>query len=373
MSKDYYSILGISRNATKEEVKKAYRRLAHKFHPDKGGDEARFKEVNEAYRVLSDDKKRNQYDQFGQVFEEGTGGFQQGGFNWGGPGGFKFDFGSGSSGGGEKGNRDNFNNFDFSDIFEDFLGMGGRRRKSDRRGRDLKTELEISFEESVFGVKKEMEISKLSRCPECGGAGAETGSKMKQCASCLGKGNVQKTQRTILGSFTQVTTCQECSGSGERPETPCSSCGGRGIRKISEKLEVFIPKGIQDGEILKITGKGEFSAVGGVPGDLYISIHVISHKTFRRQEDNLIMPLSVKLSEAVLGAKKEVETLDGEISLKIPEGTQSGDVLKIKGRGVFLSSGYGRGDLLIEVKVEIPRKLSRKAKKILEEFKNEGY
>lgn len=374
--KDYYNILGVPRNASKEEIKKAYRRLAHKYHPDKGGDEARFKELNEAYQVLSDERKRGQYDQFGQVFEGAAGGgFRQGGFEW--PGGFKFDFGFGQGDGGQgeggHGNR-GFADFDFSDVFEDFLGMGGGRRKSaERKGRDLKMELEISFEESIFGGKKEMEITKLSRCGECEGSGGARGTKMKSCPGCLGKGNVQKNHRTILGSFTQVTTCPECQGSGKKPETPCAKCGGRGIRRAAENIEIFIPKGVTEGEMLKMTGKGEMSFVGGVPGDLYVRIRVAAHNKFRRQGNDIIMPLPLKLSSAVLGDKIEVETLEGTIELKIPEGTQPGDVLKIRGRGAFMPSGYGRGDLLIEMKVEIPRKLSRKAKETLQALKEEGF
>ena len=372
MKKDYYQILGVARNATKEDIKKAYRQLAHKYHPDKGGDEARFKEVNEAYQVLSDDQKRGQYDQFGAVFE---GGAHQGGFEgFGSPfGGFGFpptgglDFGGG-------GGETNSQGFDFSDIFEDFLGMGGgRRRTAEKKGRDLKIDLEISFEEAIFGGKKEIEVSKISKCAECGGSGAAAGSKMKTCPVCNGKGNTQKNQRTILGSFTQVTTCAECLGMGKRPEKLCRGCDGRGIRQATERLEVFVPKGMQDAEILKITGKGEASLAGGVPGSLYIRLHVLPHKVFRRQGDDIIMSLSLKLSQAALGDNIEVRTLDGSINLKIPESTQPGDMLKIRGKGAYASSGYGRGDLLIEIKVEIPKKLSRKAKENIEKLREEGF
>ncbi|QQG45315.1 MAG: molecular chaperone DnaJ [Candidatus Sungiibacteriota bacterium] len=373
MPKDYYKVLGVARNATKDEIKKKYRELAHKYHPDKGGDEARFKELNEAYQVLSDDQKRTQYDQFGQVF---TGG-QQGGFGFsarGGPasggewpGGFRFDFGEGGAGG--------FADFDFSDVFEDFFGMGSvgtKRRTGERRGRDIKVEERISFEESIMGAKRELELSKLSRCKRCQGSGGEPGAKLKSCPACLGKGNIQKTQRTFLGSFTQVSTCPECNGSGKRPETTCSECRGRGVEQTIERLEVFIPKGVREGEILKITGKGEASATGGIPGDLYIKINIEPHKIFRRQGDDIIMQLPIKLSQAILGDMAEVETIDGAIRLKIPEGTQPGDILKIRGKGAYLSSGYGRGDLLIEIKVEIPKKINKRLKDILQELRKEG-
>lgn len=368
MSKDYYKILGVAQNATKEEIKKRYRELAHKFHPDKGGDEQRFKEVNEAYQVLSDEKKRAQYDKFGRVFEGAGvgGGPYQSGFEW--PGGFRVDFGEGGPGG--------FADFDFSDIFEDFFGgFGGgtRTRSREKRGRDIRVDLEIPFEESILGGKREIELSKLTRCQRCGGTGGEPGTAEKTCAACRGRGNVQKTQRTFLGSFTQVTTCGECGGTGKRPEKSCEECRGKGAYHTTERIEVFIPKGIRDGEILKITGKGEASLYGGVPGDLYIHIHVLPHKIFRRQGDDLIMKLPVRLSQAILGDSIDVETLDGVIKLKIPAGTQAGDILRVRGKGAYVASGYGRGDLLVEMKVEIPRRISKKLKETIQELKAEGY
>ncbi|KKW18964.1 MAG: Chaperone protein DnaJ [Candidatus Adlerbacteria bacterium GW2011_GWC1_50_9] len=362
MAKDYYKVLGVPRNAPKEDIKKAYRKLAHQYHPDKGGDEARFKEVSEAYQVLSNDSKRAQYDQFGRVFEGGHAGPGQGfGFEW--PGGFRSD---GDFGGAE---------FDFSDVFEDFLsGFGGgvRQKTRDRKGRDIKTELEIPFEEAIFGGKRDIELSKLSRCAKCEGTGGEPGSKLESCKSCDGKGNIQKTQRTFLGSFTQVSVCPECQGSGKRPEKKCHECHGKGILNAAERIEVFVPKGIREGEVLKITGKGEASIVGGVPGDLFIRVRVRPHPRFRRQEDDIIMELPIKLSQAILGDTVDVEMLDGEIKLKVPEGTQSGDVLKVRGKGAPSASGYGRGDLLIQIKVDIPRHISKKTKELIQEMKKEG-
>lgn len=360
--RDYYTILGVPRNASKEEVKKAYRTLAHKFHPDKGGDEARFKEINEAYQVLHDDNKRTQYDQFGHAF--GGGGGQQG-FEW--PGGIHFDFGGGGSPG----------DFDFADVFEDFLGMGlgggnARTKTRERRGKDIRLDFRISFQESVFGGKREIELSKLTKCKRCEGAGGEPGAKMKACPTCQGKGNIQKTQRTFLGSFTQVTTCSDCLGTGKRPETLCADCHGRGVRQLVERLEVYIPKGIRDGEVLKITGKGEASLFGGIPGDIYIRLQVEPHVLFSRQGDNIVMSLPIKLTQAILGDTVEVETLDGVIRLKIPEGTQPGDILKIRGKGVYLPSGYGRGDLLIETKVDVPKKVNRHVKDLMDELRKEG-
>lgn len=364
MAKDYYKILGVARNATKEEIKKAYRALAHKFHPDKGGDEARFKEVNEAYQILSDERKRSQYDQFGQVFSAEGG---QGGFQW--PGGMRFDF----EGFEDVQGRD----FDFSDVFEDFFGglgfgTGTRRGARSRKGKDLRYDLSISFEESIFGGKREVEIQKLSRCPRCKGSGGEPGASEKSCPACQGIGNVQKTQRTFLGSFTQVSTCPECQGGGKRPSTLCAECRGQGALRLTETLEVFVPRGVRDGEALKITGKGEVSLTGGAPGDLYIKIQVLAHRLFQRQGDDIVRQLALTLSEAVLGTSKETETLDGKIAIKVPEGTQSGDVLKVRGKGAFSASGYGRGDLLVEVKVEVPRKISKKVKELIEKLREEG-
>lgn len=366
MTKDYYKMLGVPQNATKDEIKKAYRKLAHQYHPDKGGDEKQFKEINEAYQILSDEKKRSQYDQFGQEFEGAAGGGGgQGGFEW--PGGFGF----GNSAGGERPQ-----DFDFSEIFEDFLGMGfgsgARTRSKERRGKDIQADLSTSFEESVFGGKKEIDLSKLSRCLRCDGAGGEPGSEIKTCATCQGRGNVQKTQRTFLGAFTQVSTCPECNGSGKRPEKLCSQCKGRGVEQRIEHLEVFIPKGVRDGEILKITGKGEASPFGGIPGDLYLRLHVTEHKIFRRQGDDIVMLLLIKLTQAVLGDTIDIATLDGTINLKIPEGIQSGDVLKVRGKGAYSSNGYGRGNLLIETKVDIPRKVNRTVKKVFEDLQSEG-
>ncbi|MBI2640941.1 MAG: molecular chaperone DnaJ [Candidatus Sungbacteria bacterium] len=365
--KDYYSLLGVAQNSTKEEIKKKYRELAHKYHPDKGGDEARFKEINEAYQVLSDDQKRAQYDQFGQVFSDG-GGSASGG-EW--PGGFRFDFGDGRPFDFAQGD------FDFSNIFEDFFGgnFGGgtRARTRERKGRDLRIDLDISFEESVLGGKRGVEIEKLSRCSRCSGSGGEPGAKLKNCPTCQGKGNVQKNQRTFLGSFTQVTICPECAGSGKKPEIVCIHCKGRGVEQKIEQLEVFIPKGIRDGEVLKITGKGEASLTGGTPGDLYIRLRVAPHKIFRRQGDDLIMQLPLRLSQAILGGAISVDTLDGSIQLKIPEGTQAGDILKVRGKGSYLASGYGRGDLFIEIKVEIPKKPVKQIKEIAEKLKEEGF
>lgn len=370
MARDYYKVLNVARNATKDDIKKAYRRLAHKFHPDKGGDEKRFKEIGEAYRILSDERARAQYDQFGAVPGDGH---QRGsaGSEW--PGGFRFDFGEGGFGPGE---GRGFGDFDFSDVFEDFFGASpgsGRRRAADARGKDIRIGLEILFEESVLGAKKEIDLLRIARCARCAGSGAEPGTAMKDCPVCQGKGNIQKTQRTFLGSFTSVSVCPECMGAGKRPETPCAVCRGRGAEEKTERLEAFVPRGIREGEVLKISGKGDASLVGRPPGDLYIEIRILPHAIFRRQGDDIVMLLLVRLSQAILGGTADLETLDGAIRLKIPEGTQSGDILRVRGRGAWRPSGYGRGDLLVEIKVEIPKRVSRRAKDAVQALAEDGF
>jgi len=365
MSKDYYNVLGVARNATKEDIKKAYRKLAHQFHPDKkGGDEARFKELNEAYQILSDDAKRAQYDRFGRVFDGSTGGHHHGGFEW--PGGFRVEFGEDHGDG----------QHDFSDIFEDFMGNifggGGRSKTRERKGKDIHMDIETTFAESVFGTKKDIELTKLMRCSRCNGLGGEPGSPVHKCGTCQGAGNVRRTHRTILGALTQVAVCTACDGTGQVPETPCSRCKGRRIEQAVERIEVFIPKGMREGEILKITGKGEASLAGGIPGDLFIHTFVQPQDIFRRQGDDIVMLVLVKLTQALLGDTITVKTLDGDIDLKIPEGTQTGDVLKIRGKGAYLSNGYGRGNLLIEIKIDMPRRVSRGVRNIVYELKKEG-
>lgn len=362
--KDYYEILGVSRNSSGEEIKKAYRKLAHQHHPDKsGGGDEKFKEITEAYSILGDSKKRAQYDQFGHAFERAGGGNQQGGFQWpgGGTGGFEFHFGE------EPGQ-----NFDFSDIFEDMLGFQKGRGGKNKRGKDIQIDLEIPFEESIFGSKRMLELKKLIRCEHCQGTGGEHGTKTKTCTTCNGQGRVQRSRKTIFGAFAEIITCPECHGKGQRPEHLCKECGGKGVKYGKEAIEILIPKGIQNDSALKITGKGEASETGGVPGDLYARIIVLPHTLFQRKENDLYMILPVKLTDAVIGGAIHVSTLDGDIKLSIPEGTQSGDILKVRGKGVPYEHDYGRGNLLIEVKVDIPKRLSKKAKEAIDLLKHEG-
>lgn len=356
MKKDYYEVLGIPKNSSSDEVKKAYRKLAHQYHPDKtGGNEEKFKEISEAYSVLSDSKKRAQYDQLGHM-NEGAGFGQPGG-------GFEFHFG----GDGQQ--------FDFGDIFENIFGFqsGAERWNSrTRKGKDIQIDIEIPFEESIFGGKRTIDLRKLIRCERCNGLGGEPGTKLKKCPLCNGQGRVQKTRRTLLGAFAEVSTCPDCLGKGEAPEHICVQCKGKRVVYGTEIIEIIIPKGIVNHSVLKVSGKGEASQSGGAPGDLYIRITVLPHKIFQRRENNLSMVLPIKFTEAVLGGSIAVQTLDGDIKVKIPEGTQSGDTLKVRGKGVPFESGYGRGDLLIEIKVGIPKRVSRKAKEAIDMLKNEG-
>jgi len=359
--KNYYEILGVTKSASKEEIKKAFRKLAHKHHPDKkGGNEAAFKEANEAYQVLVDDKKRSEYDRYGRVFD-GAGGGPSGATGFEG-----FDFSGFSSQGNGAG-------FDFGDIFEDIFsgfnaGGGGGRRS--RRGRDISIDLEIAFEESIFGVDRKVLISKLATCDKCHGEGGEAGSKVKECPSCRGEGKVRETKRSVFGTFASVKECDDCLGKGKVPEKKCSSCGGSGILKKSEEISIGVPKGIQNGEMIKLTGAGE-AASHGVSGDLYVKVHVLPHNIFTRERNNLLMTLDVKFSEAVIGVKREVKTLDGLIKVNIPKGIDSGEVLRVRGYGVFFDNKK-RGDLLIKVIVKTPKNLSRKAKSLIEDLQKEG-
>lgn len=356
---NYYEVLGVTKSAGKDEIKKAYRKLAHKYHPDKkGGDESRFKEVNEAYQVLSDDGKRAEYDRYGKVFSGGAGA----GAGAGGNGGFGFDFsGVGQGGAG----------FDFSDIFEDVFGGRAGGGRQIRRGRDISIDLELSFREAIFGVERKVLLTKMSTCHKCGGDGKKVGTKTKTCPTCQGQGQVRENRKSFFGNFTSVKECDKCFGEGQVPEQVCTDCQGSGVSKKSEEIVVNVPSGISDGEIVKLTGSGE--AVGrGVSGDLYIKIHVRIDKVFHREGNNIIMDFDVKFSEAVLGGKRELETLDGPVTIKIPKGVDSGEILRIRDKGVPGVVRGQRGDLLIKITVKTPQNLSRRAKSLIEDLQKEG-
>lgn len=351
MAKDYYHILGVDKKASKDDVKKAFRKLAHKYHPDKkGGNKERFNEVSEAYAVLSDEKKRAEYDAYGRTFSGG------GGQGFGG-----FDFSQFTQGGNVE--------FDLGDIFSEFFGGGRGGRRNTQRGRDIAVDVEVTFEESVFGVERKMLITKDTQCDRCEGKGGEPGTNTKTCDTCNGKGAIHETKQTLLGAVTTNRVCESCNGQGTIPEKKCSKCRGEGISREQEEIQVKIPSGINNGEMIRLTGKGE-AVRGGVPGDFYIKVHVKPHETFRKDGANLYMDLKVKLTDAILGATYGIKTLDGAMDLKIPAGVKFNDVLRIKGKGVPV--GGRRGDILVRINIDVPQKLSSKAKKLLDELKEEG-
>ncbi len=361
MAKDYYETLGVNKGATKDEIKKAFHKLAHKYHPDKNkGDDSKFKEVNQAYQTLSDDTKRAQYDQFGSEGPAGFGGGagygQQGGF-----GGFDFSGFQGQQG---------FDMGDLGDIFGEFFGggMGGRQQQA--RGRDISTEIDISFEESIFGVKRNVLITKQSKCDICKGDGAKPGTKMNTCKTCNGQGKIREMKRSILGTFQSVKECDHCHGKGKIPEEKCHECKGHGVYRKQEDINIAVPAGINNGEMIRMMGKGE-AVSNGSTGDLYIKINVKSHPLFKRDGANLNMDLQVKLSDALLGMKYNLKTLDGDLEVTIPEGVNHNELLRVRGKGVPQGSSR-RGDIIIRIQVKMPNKLSKKAKEAIEKLKEEG-
>lgn len=353
MSKNYYEILGINKKASKDEIKKAFHKLAHKYHPDKnGGDEVKFKEVNEAYQILSDDQKRAQYDQFGSAGPN-TGGFGQD------FAGFDFSQFTQQKGGFE---------FDLGDMFGDFFG-GGRRAR-ERRGSDLQTSITITFKEAVFGIDKEIRITKPSVCHTCKGNGAKTGTNLEKCSQCNGVGTVRNIQRTILGSIATTQLCDKCAGTGKVPKEKCDSCRGKGVLNDTRTIRINVPAGIQNGETLRLGGMGE-AIQGGKPGDLYVRVAVTAHQTIVRQQYDLVTTLQIKLTDALLGTQYAVETLDGSKMISVPAGTKIGDSVVLKGLGVPINANK-RGNFVVKLNIKLPEKLSKKAKDIIEQLKEEG-
>ncbi len=361
MSKNYYETLGINKNASKDEIKKAFHKLAHKYHPDKNkGEDVKFKEVNEAYQVLSDDQKRSRYDQFGSADGPTMGG-GQGGFG----GGFEgFDFSGFQNGQG-------FDMGDIGDIFGDFFGGGmGRGTRNVRRGRDIQTEINLTFSESIFGVTKTVKINKQASCDICKGTGGKIGTKMNICKTCNGQGQVREVKRSIFGQFSTTKNCDECLGLGKIPSEKCSSCRGAGVYKREKEIELNIPAGISNDEMLKMTSNGE-DILGGQSGDLYIKVKVINNTIYKRDGLNLTIDLPIKLTDALLGMTHKLKTLEGnELEVKIPEGINHNELLRVRSKGV--PSSHGRGDIIIRIQIKMPSKLSRKEKEIIEELKKEG-
>ena len=358
MPKDYYETLGVPKSASKDDIKKAFRNLAHQYHPDKkGGNEKKFKEANEAYSVLSDDKKRAEYDSYGRVFSEGPStGSGQGGFGFEG-----FDFGNFAQGGFQG------VDFDLGDIFGDIFG-GGREKV--KRGRDISIDLELPFADSIFGVERTILIGKTSACDTCGGNGAAPGTTFITCSTCNGKGRVHETKRSIFGAISTTKTCSVCHGRAEVPKEKCRGCHGHGVIKREHEIQVKVPASIEDGEMIRLSGMGE-AVQAGQTGDLYIKIHVKPHPLWSKEGHNLVTDLNIKLSTALLGGEYTLQSLDGPITVKIPAGVSFSEILRIKGKGVPVEKGR-RGDLLIKLRIELPKKISRTAEHIIEELRKEG-
>jgi molecular chaperone DnaJ len=358
MTKNYYDVLGVDKGASKDDIKKAFYKLAAKYHPDKkGGDEAKFKEINEAYQTLSDEKKRKEYDTYGQTFNGagpqggGFGGF--GGFNQGDFADMQFDFG------------------DLGDIFGDMFGggFGGSRQK---RGRDISLEIDVPFTEAIFGTERNVLISKVSTCTTCSGTGAKVGSKKKTCTTCNGQGKVHDVKRTFMGNFQTVHTCTTCNGVGQVPEEKCHDCKGHGVYSKREEINISVPAGISNGEMIRMTGMGE-AVAQGVTGDLYVKINVTPHKLWKREGNDLVITHEIKLTDALLGARHTIDGLDGKIEIEIAPGAQAGEVLRVKGRGVPHVHEKGRrGDVLVKLVIAMPKKLSKKAQAFIEGLKEEG-
>lgn len=343
--RDYYEILGVSRSATTEDLKGAFRKLARQYHPDvnKSDDaEERFKEVNEAYAVLSDPEKRSAYDRFGHAGVNGMGG------------------------------APDFSTIDFSDIFEEFFGFGGasnrRSRNAPRRGADLGQKVTLTFEEAVFGVEKEVEFTRDEVCSTCHGSGAEPGTSPTRCPTCGGKGEVRQVRQTFLGSMVQVTTCPTCNGAGETISTPCHTCHGRGLERRTVQKTVSIPAGVDNGNQIRLAGEGQPGINGGPNGNFFLEIQVKPHKFFRRRNDDILLDLSINVAQAALGAEIEVPTVDGLSKLTIPAGTQPGKTFLVKGKGIPHLRGSGRGDQLVIIGVEVPTRLTSDQRKLLEQL-----
>lgn len=354
VKKDYYEVLGVSKQASADDIKKAYRKLAKQYHPDvNSGDkeaEAKFKEANEAYSILSDDQKRSAYDRFGHSAFDGTGG--GGGF-----GGFEgFGFGG------------------LDDLFESFMGGGfGRSSSQNRkngpiRGKDLQYAIEISFEEAAFGVNKEVPISRLQTCSTCSGTGAKNGTTVETCKHCQGTGQVRYTQATPFGQFVNVKTCDVCRGEGKIITQPCETCHGKGRVSKNQKISLNIPAGIDEGQTISLRGEGESGTRGGSAGDLYVTIHIKPHDIFKREGYDVVCDVPISFTQAALGAEIDIPTIDGIMKYMIPEGTQTSTVFKLKGKGIKRLRSNSRGDQYIRVNVEVPTKLSQKQKDILRQL-----
>ncbi|MCG8400608.1 MAG: molecular chaperone DnaJ [Firmicutes bacterium] len=346
--RDYYEVLGVNRDATPDEIKKAYRKLARQYHPDANKNDKnaaeKFKEVSEAHSVLSDSEKREAYDRFGHAATDGQ-------FNgFGGFGGANGDFGG------------------FSDIFDMFFGGGGRQRHGPERGNDLRVDMELTFEEAAFGLEKDIKVPRTEECGTCGGSGAAPGTGKKTCQYCGGSGQIQLAQSTPFGRIVQSRTCDRCRGAGATIEKPCSTCRGAGRIRRTRSIKVKIPAGVDDGARLRLAAEGEPGARGGPRGDLFVFIHVKPHHIFNRDGNNVVLDAEISFVQASLGDEIAVPTIDGEAKLKIPAGTQPGTILRMRDKGIPDVRGYGRGDQFVQVRVATPTRITEKQKELLQEF-----
>lgn len=344
--RDYYEVLGVDKQASADEIKKAYRRLAVEHHPDRGGDEAKFKELSQAYEVLSNPEKKQRYDQFGHAgVGAGSGGFGAGQ-------GVNFDFGD----------------MGLGDIFNSFFGGGtGRSQAQPRRGRDVEIQIEINFEEAIFGTEKSISVNVEDVCEHCKGDRAEPGHQAKKCQTCDGSGQQVHRMHTMFGDINQATVCQTCGGEGSVPEKECTRCKGRGVVNKDQEVKLKIPQGVDDGAVIRLREYGEKTRQGSA-GDLFVYVRVKPHKNFTREGDLILSEMTVDMVEAALGTEVKVETVDGPVKMKIPAGTQSGTDFKLSGHGVPHIRGSGRGAHIVSVHVATPTKLSKKQKDLLKEF-----
>lgn len=362
MSKrDYYEILGISKDASADEIKKAFRKLAVKHHPDKeGGDETKFKEANEAYEVLKDAQKRQRYDQFGHA---GVGGAPGGG-----AGGNPFE-GFGGFGNGNQGFEFNFGDGGLGDIFGSFFGGGNQRSQGPRRGRDVETSIDLTFEEAVFGIERTLHVTLDDECSHCNGSTVEPGHEMKTCETCKGAGQQTRVMNTIFGAMQQSVPCETCKGRGKVPEKVCTVCHGKGTERKKQNITLKVPAGVDDGATIRLREHGEAVAEGS-KGDLYVHLRVKPHKHFTREGDIILSEEHVSMIDAALGTEIEVETVDGPIRMKVPAGTQSGTDFKLSSHGVPHIRSESRGPHIVSVLVDTPTKLSKKQRELLDSFES---
>lgn len=356
--RDYYEVLGVSKSASADEIKKAFRRKAVELHPDKeGGDEAKFKEVNEAYEVLKDAQKRQRYDQFGHAGVGGNGA----------AGGNPFEGFQGFGSQGQSVNFD-FGDMGLGDIFGSFFGGGGGRQRQNR-GNDVETRVEITFEQAVFGTEIDLNLNLEDECEHCKGTTAEPGYELKTCDECHGTGQVTRVMRTVFGNIQSQTPCPKCGGRGKIPEKPCSVCHGKGTQRKAKKIAFKVPAGIDDGATIRLREQGEALA-GGPKGDLYVNIRVKAHKLFTREGDLILSEQHIGMVDAALGTEIDVETVDGRVKMKVPPGTQSGSDFKLSGHGVPHLKGNTRGAHIVTIIVDTPTKLSKKQQELLEQFED---